>query len=85
MGLLFGLVPTGPAVPGGSPTPDKDAAERLRELWHRLGQPAEQLADVVVTPTCGLAGASPDDARAALVRCTEVARLLTDDPEGPRG
>jgi hypothetical protein len=85
IGLLFGLVPTGPAVPGGSPTPDKDAAVRLRELWHRLGQPAEDLGAVVVTPTCGLAGASPDDARAALVRCREVARQLSDDPEGSRG
>jgi methionine synthase II (cobalamin-independent) len=33
----------------------------VRALWHRLGIEAERLgSQVVVTPTCGLAGASPD-------------------------
>ncbi len=74
--LLLGIDPTVEAEASAIP---------LRGLWHRLGQPPEQLASVVVTPTCGLAEVSPDAARAALRRCAEVARLLTDDPEGPRG
>jgi methionine synthase II (cobalamin-independent) len=44
--------------------------------------PPEQLAEtVVVTPTCGLAGASPGHARRALQACTEIARRLREAPE----
>ena len=49
------------------------AAERVTELWRRLGFPLElAAAQVVVTPACGLAGATPDYARAALVACVEA-------------
>jgi len=55
----------------------------VRTLWSRLGFAPEQLAKtVVVTPSCGLAGASPAYARSALARCREAARTLMDDPEG---
>jgi methionine synthase II (cobalamin-independent) len=55
----------------------------LRNLWRRLGLDPSLLAtSVVVTPTCGLAGASPGQARAALERCRQAAQLLVDDPEG---
>jgi ammonia channel protein AmtB len=33
---------------------------------------------VVLTPACGLAGASPAYARAALAHCREAARLLPE-------
>jgi hypothetical protein len=32
----------------------------------------------VVTPACGLAGASPEQARAALSRCREAAAMLPE-------
>jgi methionine synthase II (cobalamin-independent) len=49
----------------------------VRQLWHRLGLDAERLAgQVVVTPTCGLAGASPDHARKVLRLVREAARQL---------
>jgi hypothetical protein len=52
-------------------------------LWRRLGFPPARLASsVVVTPTCGLAGASPSYVRTALKRCRDVARVLMEDPEG---
>ncbi len=35
-------------------------------------------AQVVITPGCGLAGAPPDYARAALARCREAARMLPE-------
>jgi hypothetical protein len=35
-------------------------------------------AQVVLTPACGLAGAPPEYARAALARCREAARLLPE-------
>jgi hypothetical protein len=78
MGLFAGAVPTLPAA--GSPPPDgKTAAERVRKVWQRLGFPVAQLgAQVVVTPTCGLAGASPAYARAALTACREAGRRLAE-------
>jgi methionine synthase II (cobalamin-independent) len=52
-------------------------------LWRRLGfAPAQLASSVVVTPACGLAGASPSYVRAALARCREAARVLVEDPEG---
>ncbi|MFJ9538627.1 methionine synthase [Streptomyces sp. NPDC101225] len=54
----------------------------VRTLWRRLGLQPELLAEAVtVTPSCGLAGASPDYARRALAHCVKAARSLADDPE----
>jgi methionine synthase II (cobalamin-independent) len=82
--LMLGLVPTSGATTG--PAVVADAASSLRQLWRRLGLPVEQLTDVVVTPTCGLAGATMPAARAALAASREVARQIADDPEAdPHG
>ena len=80
--LLFaGVVPAVPAA-GATAPPMSDVrttVEPVRRLWQRLGLAAERMAaQVVVTPTCGLAGASPDHARAALTRAREAARALTE-------
>jgi methionine synthase II (cobalamin-independent) len=81
-GLLLGVVPatdSGAAVLSDVAT----TVAPVRQLWRRLGLPAETVGEaVVVTPTCGLAGASPQHARAAMTRCREAARSLADDPEG---
>ncbi|MGK5447075.1 methionine synthase [Streptomyces radiopugnans] len=54
----------------------------VRMLWRRLGLSPKLLArSVVVTPACGLAGASPAYARAALAHCVRAARSLVNDPE----
>ncbi|MBC7678668.1 MAG: hypothetical protein H7233_06735 [Pseudorhodobacter sp.] len=54
----------------------------VRVLWRRLGFDPDRLpGTVVVTPQCGLAGASPAHARAALAACTEMARRLGEQPE----
>ncbi|GII02739.1 methionine synthase [Planobispora takensis] len=51
------------------------------ELWRRMGFPASTLASqVVLTPACGLAGASPMYARAALAACRKAALVLREDP-----
>ncbi|MDP9116148.1 MAG: methionine synthase, partial [Actinomycetota bacterium] len=54
--------------------------EAITRLWRTLGFPAERLAaSVVPTPTCGLAGASPDYIRRALTLLRELgADLLVD-------
>jgi hypothetical protein len=72
-GLFLGIVPGADAVLPGL----KETAAPVRELWRRLGFPPERLADqVVLTPACGLAGASPGYVRTALARCREAARML---------
>ncbi|MFG1700315.1 methionine synthase [Nonomuraea sp. NPDC049309] len=61
-------------------------AKPALELWRRLGFPADRLAEqVVLTPACGLAGASPAYARQALAACTKAAQVLRDDPAGEGG
>ncbi|MEV2230928.1 methionine synthase [Streptomyces phaeochromogenes] len=54
----------------------------VRTLWRRLGLNPGLLTDAVtLTPSCGLAGASPEYARRALAHCARAARSLADNPE----
>lgn len=76
LGLLVGAVPTTPPTTGRGPSGEQ-AADRVRQLWDRLGFPRPRLAQqVVVTPTCGLAGATPEYARAALTAAREAGTRL---------
>ncbi len=60
-----------------------DTVRKVRGFWNRLGfAPALLPSAVLLTPACGLAGASPAYARAALARVREVARAVAEDPEG---
>jgi hypothetical protein len=78
-GLLLGLLP---ALGPGSPPPVRAVVAPARALWHRLGFPPEQLAEaVVVTPACGLAGASEGWARTALKLGRQAGRVLVEAPE----
>ncbi|MFG2672320.1 methionine synthase [Streptomyces sp. NPDC048445] len=79
--LFLGVVPgTEPASdglsdPGGS-------VMGVRTLWRRLGlNPGTLTESVAITPSCGLAGASPAYARAALAHCARAAKSLADNPE----
>ncbi|MEV1083574.1 methionine synthase [Streptomyces sp. NPDC050211] len=76
--LFAGVVP-------GTDGPLSDPAGSVmgvRTLWRRLGLSPALLAEAVtVTPSCGLAGASPDYARKALAHCVQAARSLADNPE----
>lgn len=79
VGLLAGLVASTDAALSDPAT----TVGPVRRLWQRLGLNPELLAErVVVTPTCGLAGASPEHARRALQLCRASAQLLLEDPEG---
>jgi methionine synthase II (cobalamin-independent) len=71
--LLVGVVPgTDTAVPA-----PKATASRVSAWWRELGFPAEQLAAAVtLTPSCGLAGASPGYARSAMAHVREAAKYL---------
>jgi hypothetical protein len=71
--LLLGVVPgTDAPLPAAKAT-----ASRLQALWNELGFPADGLhTAVTLTPACGLAGASPAYARAAMAHVREAARYL---------
>jgi hypothetical protein len=76
IGILAGAIPS----TGVTPLGDTGASAPLRDLLHRLGLDDDRwLAQVAVTPTCGLAGASPDWSRAALTACRAVGRVLRHD------
>jgi hypothetical protein len=78
IGLFAGAVSTVPDAASRGPD-GKATAERVRKLWRRLGFPLAQLgAQVVVTPTCGLAGADPAYVRAALTACREAGKRLAE-------
>jgi methionine synthase II (cobalamin-independent) len=93
LGLLTGAVPAVPAEatagtaggrgrvsgPAGGSGEARETAERIIRLWRRLGLPLATCAEqAVITPACGLAGASPAQARAALTRCREAASMLPE-------
>ncbi|MDA8371983.1 MAG: methionine synthase [Nocardiopsaceae bacterium] len=78
VGIFAGVVPSTDAVLSDP----ADTVDPVRELWHRIGFAPELLARAVVTtPTCGLAGASPGHARAALAACRAAARVLREEPQ----
>jgi methionine synthase II (cobalamin-independent) len=79
LGLFAGAVDTRAPSAAGPPTSAQVAA-RVREVWAKLGFPADRLpAQVVVTPACGLAGASPGYARAVMAACRDAGRRLIED------
>ena len=80
---------------GGSASPDADRgsddpgalalrnlARRAFDLADRLGFDRSRLAELAVpTPTCGLAGATPEWARRAMVLSRELGQAFVDPPE----
>ena len=82
LGLLTGAISAVADDLGGP----RETAERVIRLWRRLGLPSATAGrQAVITPACGLAGASPAQARAALARCREAAAILPELIEETRG
>ncbi|WP_431783309.1 methionine synthase [Streptomyces chumphonensis] len=79
--LFAGVVP-GTGATAGALSDPAGSVMGVRSLWRRLGLSPGLLAEsVVITPACGLAGAAPGYARAALEHCVRAARSLANDPE----
>jgi methionine synthase II (cobalamin-independent) len=63
----------------GRPDEPADTAERVLRFWRLLGMAPDRCAEqVVITPSCGLAGASPAAAVATLAHCREAARIVPE-------
>jgi hypothetical protein len=79
LGILAGVVQIPQRSASAAPPSTREPGAEVLERWHRMGIPAAGLdRQVVLTPACGLAGASLAGARAALARCREAARLLPE-------
>jgi methionine synthase II (cobalamin-independent) len=83
IGMFVGAVPAVPAAVGPgearSEQAERETGERVIRLWQRIGLPPARLTEqVVVTPACGLAGASAARARAVLAQCQAAARLIPE-------
>ena len=64
---------------------DLSAAAPLDPLltrWHELGLRRDALGEVGVIPPCGLAGATPEQARAATTTAVELAARLAETARG---
>jgi len=85
LALFVGALPTSSArrLVSGPPLAPRQTAEPVVTLWRQTGLAAELFADqVVITPACGLAGATPPVARAALAHCREAARIAAELIDG---
>lgn len=79
-GILAGSIPSA----GSGRLSDTRASAPVRDLMNRLGLGDEAaLSALAITPTCGLAGASPEWARTALAACRAVGRVLRHEDDGP--
>nr|WP_269329628.1 hypothetical protein [Kineosporia babensis] len=66
------------AVPTTGAARPQAVADAIWNPWRKLGLDPKSAADVVLTPACGLAGSSPQQARSALKVAREAARILAD-------
>jgi methionine synthase II (cobalamin-independent) len=72
--VYLGVVPTSPPA---QPLSDGVVTERVLRWLDMLGLDPQSAPSLVITPACGLAGASPDWARRALHLCRQVAAALS--------
>jgi methionine synthase II (cobalamin-independent) len=80
--LWAGAVPSDGADDTDSASAVRTAADRLMRSWRDVGLGQPLLADLVVTPACGLAGATPDGAVAALRAAVAVQGRLAERAAG---
>ncbi|GAA1813457.1 methionine synthase [Planosporangium flavigriseum] len=79
LGLIAGVVDTREPA-NGRPPSSAQAASRVREVWAKLGFPATRLPEqVVVSPTCGLAGTTMEYARSVMKACRDAGRRLREE------
>lgn len=72
--LWAGVIPSTGHLPAVT-----DVRDLILRPWSRVGLPMDAARDVVVTPTCGLAGTSPQQAREITRRSLQVAEALQEN------
>ncbi|MGB7449107.1 MAG: methionine synthase [Ornithinimicrobium sp.] len=72
----------GAMSPNADPASYRAAHDELLVGWRGVGLPVAQLADVGVTPACGLAGVSPRQALALTRATVHLARELAETAAG---
>jgi methionine synthase II (cobalamin-independent) len=77
--LFAGVVPTSVSMSSRPEEITETGWRAIDSLWRRTGLDRLGLRDLVVTPTCGLAGSTWPQTRAALTISLEIARRLSDD------
>jgi hypothetical protein len=75
-GLFFGTVPS---LPDGGIWDGISASAPARMAAHRLG--ISDFRNIAITPTCGLAGATPQWARSAYGACREAAVIVQGESD----
>jgi hypothetical protein len=87
LGIVAGVIPATGTAGAPEPPPAQQAARVVTARWQRMGWPAARdgsagpggtAAQVVLAPACGMAGAAPRYARAAMTCCREAAGLLPE-------
>jgi len=91
LAIVAGVIPATGAAGAPEPPAARQAARAVTTLWQRMGWPAARggtgpggagaggvAAQVVLAPACGMAGATPGYARAAMACCREAAGLLPE-------
>lgn len=70
--VYAGCLPTSPGAVRSA-----DIARGVADAWSRIGMPRKALDEIAVTPSCGLAGLSPDLAVHRQRQAVQVARELS--------
>ena len=78
--LWAGVVPTTPVASSGDAV--RAGVARGVDGFSRVGLPLSALADVTVTPACGLPGLTPQGAVAVQRVAIDAARELTEKEQG---
>ena len=76
--LWAGSVPTGTQSHQEQPPAYHEQHDALADQWRDVGLPPSRLAHLTVTPSCGLAGLSPDRARAVTRGTVDLGRALAE-------
>lgn len=66
------------ALSSTRPTAYERVRQQVATRWHELGLPPARLAELGITPVCGLAGSTPDDALAITRTTLEAARVIAE-------
>lgn len=80
LALWAGVIRTDASA--GTQTSFTEVADRLQRSWREVGLPLAGLGEVVLTPACGMAGLSPQSARATQQQAVDAAGALTERVAG---